>query len=70
MVDWTSEDPISDNILEEGWYRVYSDNGDAMPTATPGTKYCGTTNPFWLNGTEGNSSKIYYYIYMQSQSLL
>ncbi|CAG2220489.1 unnamed protein product [Mytilus edulis] len=57
---------ISDNIIEEGWYRVYSDNGDAMPTAPPGTKYCGTTYPFWLNGSglvkcpEGMSSETGY----------
>lgn len=55
-----SENPISDDLLEEGWYRVFSDNGDAMPTVPPGTEYCGTTNPFWLNGTEGNCSKIKY----------
>ncbi|XP_071174260.1 von Willebrand factor D and EGF domain-containing protein-like [Mytilus edulis] len=52
FADWTSEESISDDILEEGWYRIYSDNGGDMPTRQlPGTKFCGTTNPFWLNGT-------------------
>lgn len=56
FVDWTSEDPISDDVLEEGWYSMYrvnSDNDDDMPTIPPGTKYCGTMNPVWLNGTKG-----------------
>ncbi|XP_063442417.1 von Willebrand factor D and EGF domain-containing protein-like [Mytilus trossulus] len=39
-------------MLKEGWYRIYSDNGGDMPTTQlPGTKYCGTMNPIWLNGT-------------------
>ncbi|CAC5375043.1 unnamed protein product [Mytilus coruscus] len=54
FADWTSEESISDDMLEEGWYRIYSDNGDDMPTTQPGTKYCGTMNPFWLNGTLPN----------------
>ncbi|VDI39770.1 Hypothetical predicted protein [Mytilus galloprovincialis] len=55
FADWTSEESISDDMLEEGWYRIYSDNGDDMPTSQlPGTKYCGTMNPFWLNGTKRN----------------
>ncbi|OPL22093.1 hypothetical protein AM593_09641, partial [Mytilus galloprovincialis] len=52
FADWTSEESISDEILVEGWYRIYSDNGDDMPTTQlPRTKYCGTMNPFWLNGS-------------------
>ncbi|XP_076109571.1 pancreatic secretory granule membrane major glycoprotein GP2-like [Mytilus galloprovincialis] len=52
FADWTSEESISDDMLKEGWYRIYSDNGGDMPTTQlPGTKYCGTMNPIWLNGT-------------------
>lgn len=50
-VDWTVDDPISDEILEEDWYRFFSNNGDDMPTSPPGIKNCGTINPLWLNGT-------------------
>lgn len=51
LADWTSEESISDDMLKEGWYRVYSDNGGDMPTTQlPETKYCGTINPVWLNG--------------------
>lgn len=49
--DWTVDDPISDEILEEDWYRFFSDNGDDMPTFPPGIKNSGTINPLWLNGT-------------------
>ncbi|XP_063440468.1 uncharacterized protein LOC134721412 [Mytilus trossulus] len=52
LADWTSEESISDDMLKEGWYRIFSENGDDMPTTQlPGTKFCGTANPFWLNGT-------------------
>ncbi|XP_052063299.1 von Willebrand factor D and EGF domain-containing protein-like [Mytilus californianus] len=62
-VDWTSDDPIIDETLEEDWYRVISDNGDDMAISPPGMKFCGTTNPIWLNGTlpsfkDGNKSAI------------
>ncbi|VDI39774.1 Hypothetical predicted protein [Mytilus galloprovincialis] len=62
-VDWTSDDPITDETLEEDWYRVMSDNGDEMAISPPGIKFCGTTNPIWLNGTlpsfeDGNKSVI------------
>ncbi|CAC5375044.1 unnamed protein product [Mytilus coruscus] len=50
-VDWTVDDPITDAMLEEDWYRIFSDNGDGMPTSPPGIKNCGTINPLWLNGT-------------------
>lgn len=42
--------PISDEILNETWYRVISDNGEKMPTYPPGILHCGTINPIWLNG--------------------
>ncbi|XP_071151940.1 von Willebrand factor D and EGF domain-containing protein-like, partial [Mytilus edulis] len=62
-VDWTVDDPISDEILEEDWYRFFSDNGDDMPTSPPGIMNCGTINPLWLNGTlptfvDGNMTAI------------
>ncbi|XP_063442414.1 uncharacterized protein LOC134722722 [Mytilus trossulus] len=62
-VDWTSDDPLTDETLEEDWYRVMSDNGDEMAISPPGMKFCGTTNPIWLNGTlpsfeDGNKSVI------------
>lgn len=42
--------PISDEMLNETWYRVISDNGEKMPTYPPGILHCGTINPIWLNG--------------------
>ncbi|XP_076109570.1 uncharacterized protein LOC143078599 [Mytilus galloprovincialis] len=62
-VDWTVDDPISDEMLEEDWYRFFSNNGDDMPTSPPGIKNCGTINPLWLNGTlptfvDGNMTAI------------
>lgn len=50
--DWTVDDPITDEMLKEDWYRVISDNGDGMPTSPPGIKMCGTINPIWLKGME------------------
>lgn len=49
-VDWTVDDPITDEMREEDWYRIFSDNGDGMPTSAPGMKNCGTINPIWLKG--------------------
>lgn len=42
--------PISDENLEETWYRIKSKNGDQMPTYPPGAHHCGTNYPVWLNG--------------------
>lgn len=51
-VDWTSDDPITDETLKEDWYRVISDNGEDMAISPPGLKFCGTTNPIWFNGMQ------------------
>lgn len=49
--------PISDEILNETWYRVISDNGEIIPTYPPGTLHCGTINPIWLNGSLPNEGE-------------
>ncbi|XP_052073689.1 von Willebrand factor D and EGF domain-containing protein-like isoform X2 [Mytilus californianus] len=49
--------PISDELLNETWYRVISDNGEIMPTYPPGTLHCGTINPIWLNGSLPNEGE-------------
>jgi hypothetical protein len=41
---------LSDDSLEENWYRFVSDNGDEMCTYPPGVLSCGTYYPIWLNG--------------------
>ncbi|XP_052101114.1 von Willebrand factor D and EGF domain-containing protein-like isoform X2 [Mytilus californianus] len=43
--------PISDENLEEAWYRIKSENGDQIPTYPPGAFHCGTNYPVWMNGT-------------------
>ncbi|VDI45153.1 Hypothetical predicted protein [Mytilus galloprovincialis] len=59
--------PISDERLEETWYRIKSRNGDQMPTYPPGDYHCGTYYPVWINGNgpvlcpEGMSSESGYY---------
>jgi predicted SAM-dependent methyltransferase len=37
--------PLSDDSLEENWYRFVSDNGDVMCTYPPGELSCGTYYP-------------------------
>lgn len=49
--------PISDERLEETWYRIKSRNGDQMPTYPPGDYHCGTYYPVWINGNYGTLSK-------------
>ncbi|VDI38471.1 Hypothetical predicted protein, partial [Mytilus galloprovincialis] len=46
-----SINPISDDFLESGWYRIESAAGENMPTEPPGSLRCGTWYPIWLNGT-------------------
>ena len=41
---------LSDDSLEENWYRFVNDNGDEMCTYPPGVLSCGTYFPIWLNG--------------------
>lgn len=43
-----SDTPLSDNRLEEGWYRFRDSN--QMPTTCQGNDKCGTTIPIWMNG--------------------
>lgn len=45
-----SDQAISDENLDLGWYRHISDNGDNMPISPPGKMHCGTIYPIWLNG--------------------
>jgi hypothetical protein len=49
-MDLTVDTALSDDSLEENWYRFVSDNGDAMCTYPPGVLSCGTYYPIWLNG--------------------
>jgi hypothetical protein len=49
-MDLTVDTALSDDILEENWYRFVSDNGDEMCTYPPGALSCGTYHPIWLNG--------------------
>lgn len=50
VTDQSSDDIISDGLLNNDWYRIISENGDKMPTYPPGLFHCGTINPIWLNG--------------------
>lgn len=50
LENWTSDGPISDDILQDDWYRIYNDNGLYMSTSAPGQMHCGTYHPIWLNG--------------------
>ena len=49
-MDLTVDTALSDDILEENWYRFVSDNGDEMCTYPPSVLSCGTYHPIWLNG--------------------
>ena len=49
-MDLTVDTALSDDSLEENWYRFVSDNGDEMCTYPPGVLSCGTYHPIWLNG--------------------
>ncbi|CAC5411146.1 unnamed protein product [Mytilus coruscus] len=51
LIDLASDQAISDDYLDPGWYRPFSSNGDNMPTSPPGNMHCGTIYPIWLNGT-------------------
>ncbi|VDI82369.1 Hypothetical predicted protein [Mytilus galloprovincialis] len=42
--------PISDDLLDSGWYRVQRDACGKMPTTAPGLLQCGTWYPIWLDG--------------------
>ena len=46
-----SEIAISDDRLEQGWYRIISAAGTEMPTEAPGVFRCKTWYPIWLDGT-------------------
>ncbi|CAC5384241.1 unnamed protein product [Mytilus coruscus] len=46
---------LSDDFLDNEWYRINSDVGDQMPTKAPGLFHCGTWYPIWLNGTLPNN---------------
>lgn len=50
LIDLASDQVISDEYLDSGWYRPFSANGNEMPTSPPGKMHCGTINPIWLNG--------------------
>ncbi|XP_076103005.1 von Willebrand factor D and EGF domain-containing protein-like [Mytilus galloprovincialis] len=47
----STETPINDVMLTDGWYRIFSSNGDDMPTEAPNAMKCGTWYPIWLNDT-------------------
>jgi hypothetical protein len=49
-IDPTVDTALSDDSLEENWYRFVSDNGDELCTYPPGVLSCGTYYPIWLNG--------------------
>ena len=49
-MDLAVDTALSDDSLEENWYRFVSDNGDEMCTYPPGVLSCGTYYPIWLNG--------------------
>lgn len=51
---------ICDNILEEGWYRIISGQGDKMPTECPEYGFkCNTAIPIWLLNGNYYSIKAY-----------
>jgi hypothetical protein len=47
-MDLTVDTALSDDSLEENWYRFVSDNGDEMCTYPPGVLSCGTYYPIIL----------------------
>ncbi|XP_076103011.1 von Willebrand factor D and EGF domain-containing protein-like isoform X2 [Mytilus galloprovincialis] len=51
QLDMSTETPINDVMLTDGWYRIVSSNGDDMPTEPPASLKCGTWYPIWLNDT-------------------
>ncbi|XP_071179457.1 von Willebrand factor D and EGF domain-containing protein-like [Mytilus edulis] len=53
VTDISNYIPISDENLEEVWYRIKSKNGDQMPIYPPGVYHCGTNYPIWINGKKG-----------------
>ena len=50
QMDLTVDTALSDDNLDEHWYRFVSDNGDKMCTYPPGLLSCETYYPIWLNG--------------------
>ncbi|XP_071142810.1 von Willebrand factor D and EGF domain-containing protein-like [Mytilus edulis] len=58
--DQSTDDIISDDMLNNTWYRVISRNGDEIATHPPGIYHCGTLNPIWLNGSlpDGNEENV------------
>ncbi|XP_076111119.1 von Willebrand factor D and EGF domain-containing protein-like isoform X1 [Mytilus galloprovincialis] len=62
VVNWTTDGPINDAVLEKSWYKINCDSYILMPVSPPGAYHCGTDNPIWLNGTlpnfaEGNVTR-------------
>ncbi|XP_052063239.1 uncharacterized protein LOC127702954 isoform X1 [Mytilus californianus] len=51
IYDFDTDIAISDDVLQEGWYRIISRSGTDMPTEPPATFRCGTWYPIWLNGS-------------------
>ena len=49
-MDLTVDTALSDDSLEDNWYRFVSGNGGEMCTYPPGVFSCGTYYPIWLNG--------------------
>ncbi|CAG2249643.1 LRP1B [Mytilus edulis] len=47
---WQIVRSTSDEYLDDKWYRIFSANGDQMPSHPPGIMHCGTIYPIWLNG--------------------
>jgi hypothetical protein len=45
-MDLTVDTALSDDSLEENWYRFVSDNGDVMCTYPPGELTCGRQSVF------------------------
>ncbi|CAG2226669.1 unnamed protein product [Mytilus edulis] len=58
--DQSTDDIISDDMINNTWYRVISRNGDEIATHPPGVFHCGTLNPIWLNGSlpDGNEENV------------
>ncbi|CAC5411161.1 unnamed protein product [Mytilus coruscus] len=62
LIDFSSDQAISDEYLDAGWYRFIGVNGNEMPLSPPGEMHCETIYPIWLNGTlptedDGNVSR-------------
>jgi hypothetical protein len=49
-MDLSVDTALTDDSLEENWYRFVSNNGNEMCTYPPGVLSCGTYYPIWLNG--------------------